>query len=127
MLFFQVLTQAMAAESVRQTLLAEPTEKLKPAAIAERLDTRVRDLEKLPPRKSGMVQGEKSSDYRHHQWGEVPLRRARSQKTGAFLDQRENYAAAAEYARGEALDVFCYQGGFALHLAERCEPGDRGG
>jgi len=42
------------------------------------------------------------------------------QKTGAFLDQRENYAAAAQSARGEALDVFCYQGGFALHLAQRC-------
>jgi 23S rRNA (cytosine1962-C5)-methyltransferase len=40
------------------------------------------------------------------------------QKTGAFLDQRENYAAAARYAHGEALDVFCYQGGFALHLAQ---------
>jgi 23S rRNA (cytosine1962-C5)-methyltransferase len=42
------------------------------------------------------------------------------QKTGAFLDQRENYAAAAQYAHGESLDVFCYQGGFALHLASRC-------
>jgi 23S rRNA (cytosine1962-C5)-methyltransferase len=42
------------------------------------------------------------------------------QKTGAFLDQRENYAAAAQYARGDALDVFCYQGGFALHLARVC-------
>jgi 23S rRNA (cytosine1962-C5)-methyltransferase len=42
------------------------------------------------------------------------------QKTGAFLDQRENYAAAAQYARGEALDVFCYHGGFALHLAQNC-------
>ena len=42
------------------------------------------------------------------------------QKTGAFLDQRENYAAAATYAHGEALDVFCYQGGFALHLASVC-------
>jgi 23S rRNA (cytosine1962-C5)-methyltransferase len=42
------------------------------------------------------------------------------QKTGAFLDQRENYAAAAQHARGEALDVFCYQGGFALHLANSC-------
>src|SRR5579863_6941906 len=42
------------------------------------------------------------------------------QKTGAFLDQRENYAAAAQYARGEALDVFCYHGGFALHLAQVC-------
>jgi 23S rRNA (cytosine1962-C5)-methyltransferase len=44
------------------------------------------------------------------------------QKTGAFLDQRENYAAAAQYAHGEALDVFCYQGGFALHLAPHCSP-----
>ena len=42
------------------------------------------------------------------------------QKTGAFLDQRENYAAATQYARGEALDVFCYHGGFALHLAPHC-------
>ena len=43
------------------------------------------------------------------------------QKTGGFLDQRENYAAAARYARGEALDVFCYQGVFALHMAPRCK------
>jgi 23S rRNA (cytosine1962-C5)-methyltransferase len=42
------------------------------------------------------------------------------QKTGAFLDQRENYAAAERFAHGEALDVFCYQGGFALHLARKC-------
>jgi 23S rRNA (cytosine1962-C5)-methyltransferase len=42
------------------------------------------------------------------------------QKTGAFLDQRENYAAAAECGHGEALDAFCYQGGFALHLTAKC-------
>jgi len=42
------------------------------------------------------------------------------QKTGAFLDQRENYAAAARYAHGEALDAFCYQGAFALHVAAKC-------
>src|SRR5258708_28695167 len=39
------------------------------------------------------------------------------QKTGAFLDQQENYAAAAQHAHGDALDAFCYQGGFALHFA----------
>ena len=43
------------------------------------------------------------------------------QKTGAFLDQRLNYAAAASYARGRALDVCTYQGGFALHMAQRCD------
>ena len=41
------------------------------------------------------------------------------QKTGAFLDQRLNYAAAARYARGSALDVCTYQGGFAIHMAQR--------
>jgi 23S rRNA (cytosine1962-C5)-methyltransferase len=43
------------------------------------------------------------------------------QKTGAFLDQRENYSAAERYASGRALDCFTYQGGFALHLNRVCE------
>jgi 23S rRNA (cytosine1962-C5)-methyltransferase len=45
----------------------------------------------------------------------------RGQKTGIFLDQRENYLAAAGYAAGAALDCFTATGGFALHLAARCE------
>ena len=45
----------------------------------------------------------------------------RGQKTGLFLDQRENRAAAAQYARGRLLDAFSYTGGFALTLAPRCE------
>ena len=43
------------------------------------------------------------------------------QKTGGFLDQRENRAAAANYARGRALDCFTYTGGFALALAPHCD------
>lgn len=43
------------------------------------------------------------------------------QKTGLFLDQRENRDAAAEYARGRLLDCFSYNGGFALRLASRCD------
>jgi 23S rRNA (cytosine1962-C5)-methyltransferase len=43
------------------------------------------------------------------------------QKTGMFLDQRENYLAAAAYAHGRALDCFTSTGGFAFHLASRCE------
>ena len=42
------------------------------------------------------------------------------QKTGLFLDQRENRAAAAQYARGRLLDCFTYNGGFALALAPKC-------
>ena len=43
------------------------------------------------------------------------------QKTGIFLDQRENYLAVRRYARGRALDCFTGTGGFALHLATACE------
>ena len=120
LLSFQILTQAMDAEPARQAILAELTERLKPEAIAERVDPRVRELEHLPARTSGLVQGGKSRTVVTMNGVRFEYEALEGQKTGAFLDQRENYAAAGRYARGEALDVFCYQGGFALHLAERC-------
>jgi len=119
-LSLQVLTQAMDAETVRQTVVSELSERLKPAAIAERVDPRIRELEQLPARSSGPIQGEKSSTVFSMNGVRFHYEALEGQKTGAFLDQRENYAAMAQYARGEALDVFCYQGGFALHLAQHC-------
>ncbi len=116
----QILTQAMDADSVRQILISELTERLHPAAIVERVDPRVRQLEELPPRISGLLQGEITATIFAMNAIQFHFDALEGQKTGAFLDQRENYAAAAQYARGEALDVFCYQGGFALHLAPRC-------
>ena len=116
----QILTQAMDAEIARQTLISELTERFHPAAIVERVDPRVRQLEELPPRLSGLVTGEKTSTIFTMNGVQFHFDALAGQKTGAFLDQRENYAAAAQYAHGEALDVFCYQGGFALHLASRC-------
>jgi 23S rRNA (cytosine1962-C5)-methyltransferase len=80
----------------------------------------VRALEQLPVRSSGVIQGEKSTTVFSMNGVQVHFDAMEGQKTGAFLDQRENYAAAAKYARGEALDVFCYQGGFGLHLAQHC-------
>src|ERR1700733_11963911 len=119
-LSMQILTQAMDAEIVRQTLTSELTERLHPTSIIERIDPRVRQLEELPPRPSGLVQGEKASTIFTMNGIQFHFDALEGQKTGAFLDQRENYAAAAQYAHGNALDVFCYQGGFALHLAARC-------
>jgi 23S rRNA (cytosine1962-C5)-methyltransferase len=116
----QILTQAMDAETVREALLSQLTESLHPASIVERVDPRVRLLEELPPRASGLLQGEKTSTIFTMNGVQFHFDALEGQKTGAFLDQRENYAAAAQYAHGEALDVFCYQGGFALHLAPRC-------
>src|SRR5438309_11534917 len=120
LLSVQVLTQAMDAEPVRQVIVCELSQQLKPASIAERVDPRIRELEQLPARPSGLIQGEKSGTVFSMNGVRFHYEALEGQKTGAFLDQRENYAAVAQYARGEALDVFCYQGGFALHLAQRC-------
>src|SRR5579872_1907635 len=117
----QVLTQAMDTEVARQAILAELAEGLRPQAIVERVDPRVRELEQLPERSSNLLQGEKKSTVFTMNGVRFHHDALEGQKTGAFLDQRENYAAAAQYARGEALDVFCYQGGFALHLAPACQ------
>jgi 23S rRNA (cytosine1962-C5)-methyltransferase len=119
-LSLQILTQAMDAEPVRQAILAELTARLHPASIIERVDPRVRELEALAPRASGLLQGEKTSTTFAMNSVRFRFDALEGQKTGAFLDQRENYAAAAQYAHGEGLDVFCYQGGFALHLAPHC-------
>ncbi len=120
LLSLQMLTQAMDAEAVRKTVVSELDTQLKPAGIAERVDPRVRDLEQLSARPSGLLQGEKSSTVFAMNGVRFHYEAFAGQKTGAFLDQRENYAAAEEYAGGEALDAFCYQGGFALHLAKHC-------
>jgi 23S rRNA (cytosine1962-C5)-methyltransferase len=120
LLSLQVLTQAMDTEAVRQVIISELSERLRPAAIAERVDPRVRELEQLPARPSSLLQGEKKSTLFSMNGVLFHYEAFEGQKTGAFLDQRENYAAAAQYARGEALDVFCYHGGFTLHLAQQC-------
>jgi 23S rRNA (cytosine1962-C5)-methyltransferase len=119
-LSLQILTQGMDANLVRETVISELTQHMNPAGIIERVDPRVRELESLPPRASGLLQGNKTSTIFTMNSVQFHFDSLEGQKTGAFLDQRENYAAAAQYAHGEALDVFCYQGGFALHLAPRC-------
>jgi 23S rRNA (cytosine1962-C5)-methyltransferase len=119
-LSIQILTQAMGAEATRGVLTSELTAKLQPSSIVERVDPRVRQLEELPPRASGLILGEKTATIFTLNGIQFHFEALEGQKTGAFLDQRENYAAAAQYAHGDALDVFCYQGGFALHLARRC-------
>jgi 23S rRNA (cytosine1962-C5)-methyltransferase len=131
----QILTQAMDAALVREAVLQTLRDELQPAGIVERVDARIRELEQLPPLSSRLLWGEKSSTVINMNGGHMNggmtggegsnavrfhYDGLEGQKTGAFLDQRENYAAAVEYAHGEALDAFCNQGGFALHLATKC-------
>ncbi len=117
----QVLTQAWDRPERRSTIVAALRELTGVENIIERVDERIRTLEQLPPMDSSLVQGSKSAttvtmnDVKFHYDG------LSGQKTGAFLDQRENYAAASSYAHGEALDVCTYHGGFALHMARVCD------
>jgi 23S rRNA (cytosine1962-C5)-methyltransferase len=120
MVSFQVLTQAMDRDDIREALLEALLDQFHPAAVVERVEPRIRELEQLPPREDGLRYGETTDTQFTMNGVRFHFHALAGQKTGAFLDQRENYAAAATYAHGEALDVFCYQGGFALHLARVC-------
>ena len=126
----RLLVTGEAGSRVREICTQVLREELAPAAILERPDPRIRELEGL------------SAPALAPLWARDPASPVTStrfrlngmdffydanagQKTGAFLDQRANYAAAADWAArlgatGRALDVFCYQGGFAFHLARIC-------
>jgi 23S rRNA (cytosine1962-C5)-methyltransferase len=125
LVILQLLTQGTAQDDVRAVLTEVIRERLKPKTIVERPDPKIRELEQLaaPSSEPLYSSGDPArlttiftiNGLRFH------CDAGSGQKTGAFLDQRLNYAAAARYARGSALDVCTYQGGFAIHLAERCE------
>jgi 23S rRNA (cytosine1962-C5)-methyltransferase len=92
-----------------------------PKAIVERNDVAVRKRESLPL-ESGVLTGEAPEAVPVEMNGlNLYADLLHGQKTGIFLDQRENYVAAARYARGRALDCFTSTGGFSLHLAAKCE------
>lgn len=116
-LVLQTLSQG--AERRKQEIASLLVEIFNPRGILERNDPRVRELEGLERRNSVL-------------YGEVPERIVASQngvrfihdlhtgqKTGGFLDQRENHRAAALYSSGEILDCFTYHGGFALTVAAK--------
>jgi 23S rRNA (cytosine1962-C5)-methyltransferase len=117
-LVVQALSQGI--DRLLPVIVSALSELLQPLGILARNDPRARLLEGLD-RRVEVLAGEvpesvlvREADVEY----EVDLRRG--QKTGLFLDQRENRTAAGLYARGRLLDCFCYAGGFALRLARKC-------
>ncbi len=115
----QLLDQGM--DRLSDELTAALVELFQPKGIIARNDVAIRAKETLPQEVKLL-------------FGEVPERveieingllfyadLVKGQKTGVFLDQRENYLTARHYGRGRALDCFTGTGGFALHLASVCE------
>ncbi len=128
----QLLTQGTAQDDVRGSLIEVLRAELAPQAqrltIWERPDSRIRELEQLaPPPQAALFSNAAAPSHAHFMLNGLHFGfdSAAGQKTGAFLDQRLNYAAAAEWVRrsgqtGHALDVCTYHGGFALHMARVC-------
>jgi 23S rRNA (cytosine1962-C5)-methyltransferase len=115
----QTLNQGM--DRLQPEIVAALVEQYSPRAIVERNDAVVRQKEELPLR-AGVVQGELSGPVAVTMNGlQFEANLLGGQKTGVYLDQRENYVAAARWGRGKALDCFTSSGGFALHLARGCE------
>ncbi len=125
LVILQLLTQGTHADDVRKTVVDLVREMLAPETILERPDARIRELEQLSapsaaPLYVNDVTAPKLATIFELNGLRFHFDANSGQKTGAFLDQRENYLAAALHGHGRALDICTYQGGFALHLARRC-------
>jgi 23S rRNA (cytosine1962-C5)-methyltransferase len=115
----QTLSQGM--EKLKATVAEILQEEFSLLSILERNDVAARLLEGLSEQK-GVLLGERVREVVAEENGvKFCFDLLQGQKTGGFLDQRENRAAARAYARGRLLDGFCYSGGFALTLARQCE------
>ncbi len=114
-------TLSQGSDALKAMLLELLVEEFEPRAVIERNDVRVRQLEGLELR-SGLLYGEAPDEFEIVQDGVrflvAPLA---GQKTGSFLDQRENRLAARSVAKGRVLDCFTFNGAFALQLAGVCE------
>ncbi|HEU0176467.1 MAG TPA: class I SAM-dependent rRNA methyltransferase [Blastocatellia bacterium] len=145
---FAVQTLTRGMEALKAMWAELLVEEFRPRLIVERNDVKVRQLEGLPMITGaiysavGRIEGspaaarvaddedESGPAARPAAAGDLIITENgirfrinlfEGQKTGAFLDQRENRAAAMRYARGRGLDCFSYHGSFALHLAIGCE------
>jgi 23S rRNA (cytosine1962-C5)-methyltransferase len=117
--FLVVQTLCQGMDRRQPAIVAALSELAAPRGVLARNDPRVRRLEGLEQR-IDVLAGEVPDTVEVRE-GRIRLRTSlrEGQKTGLFLDQRENHEAAARYARGRALDAFAYQGGFALAMAGR--------
>ena len=118
---FVMQNLSQGTEAVKSLLVELLVEEFAPRAVIERNDVKVRALEGLKL-VAGLLYGSAPDELEILQQGirflVAPLA---GQKTGSFLDQRENRLAARKLAHGRVLDCFTFNGAFALHLAGTCE------
>ncbi len=118
---FVLQTLSQGSDRLKSLVVEILQEKFSPSSILERNEVAVRALEGLPEQK-GLLAGEAINEIAVDENGvKFYYDLIDGQKTGGFLDQRENRSAAKKYARGRLLDCFTYTGAFAITLASACE------
>jgi 23S rRNA (cytosine1962-C5)-methyltransferase len=119
--FLSIQTLTQGSDFIKSMLVELLVDLFHPKGIVERNDSKVRGLEGLALI-SSVLYGEVPDQIIAQENGcKFHYQLIDGQKTGAFLDQRENRSRASEYAFGRALDCFCYEGGFAIQIARKCE------
>ena len=118
--YLVVQTLSQGTERIKDLIVEILVELFSPRGVLERNDPKVRLLEGLEQRVS-VLHGEIPAEIPAQENGITFVHDLlKGQKTGSFLDQRENHQAARRYASGDVLDCFSYQGGFALTVADKC-------
>jgi 23S rRNA (cytosine1962-C5)-methyltransferase len=118
---FVIQTLSQGTEKLKETFVEIFREEFQTRAIIERNDVKVRQRENLEM-KAGVLFGEAPDEIIINQDGiKFYVSPLGGQKTGSFLDQRENHLALRRHAFGRGLDCFTFNGGFALNLARSCE------
>ncbi|HEY4709240.1 MAG TPA: class I SAM-dependent rRNA methyltransferase [Candidatus Acidoferrales bacterium] len=113
-------TLSQSSDRLKNLFVEILVNQFSPKGVVERNDPKVRLLEGLGQRVS-VLHGDVPPEVLVRENGVTFVcDPAKGQKTGSFLDQRENHWAARRYASGDVLDCFSYQGGFALTIADRC-------
>lgn len=116
-----VQTACQAAQLMLPTVVQFFLDEIQPSLIIRRDDGSIRDMEQLP-REKEILHGGPSTIICFRE-GDVLLEvdLLHGHKTGTYLDQQENHILAGSLAQGRCLDLFCCEGGFALHLARRAD------
>lgn len=118
---FVIQTLSQGTDKLKETFVEILREEFSPTAIIERNDVKVRGRENLPLW-AGVLDGNAPDEITIEQDGvKFYVSPLGGQKTGSFLDQRENHLAVRDYAFGRGLDCFTFNGGFALNLAQTCK------
>ena len=118
---FVVQSLIQATDRIQPLVTTLLTERYQPRSILFRNDIKVRELEGLELQQELIGEAVPETITLNEDGRQIAISMAAGQKTGSYLDQRDNRRAARRYARGRALDAFSYVGGFSIHISDLCD------